>query len=571
LKMRGGVVVPEGCRDRSRGYFGRREEDDPQHRSGRKLLCELCGFPNHLTLDCKRELYWNSGPELCATQVTRQSFFYIDENIDSKSSKDKASTAIITVVKGELSAKMIENEFQRLVSSAQWKWLAKKIEDNKYSMRFPTAKMVMDYSNFTLGVKSVDAQFSIEPWSSSLSAKANYNRHGSGTIAKIGGLVDKTMAIYEGTRFNRDYVRVKIACRNVELVPPSAECTLGMFLYDFFFEREPGPKKQKTDPAGGQKEYETPKNTNKVNPDKGGNDKGGSCKCGGDLVRLINSAQSKINSAMNNVVFKLTSSKENDDSKKVPANDTLSQEETIPAATYDPKGDKNGNEDSYDTSEDSCDYVNEIQKVLGSDAESSKRNEDVFMARCSQLDPTESMMRSATHILKNVLPVENPLAAYANDGSKTHGEGDIDMKNLTNLVEVMKAQRLECRTSERLSKNLKTADICSFGETSKKRNLEGNNYTNSNSFSILSNDELVSRSISMGVNLDVSDYASIDILKNMENARISLINKQTLPTPIDVQTNPPLDNTDVIDLEEDPGSDFDDFILVTPRRSRKPV
>lgn len=146
----------------------------------RKLFCELCGFANHVTLDCKREPYWNSGPELCATQVTRQSFFYIDENIDSKSSKDKASTAIITVVKGELSAKMIENEFQRLVSSAQWKWSAKKIEDNKDSMRFPTAKMVMDYSNFTLGVKSVDAQFSIEPWSSSLSAKANYNRHGSG-------------------------------------------------------------------------------------------------------------------------------------------------------------------------------------------------------------------------------------------------------------------------------------------------------------------------------------------------------------------------------------------------------
>ena len=75
-----------------------------------------------------------------------------------------------------------------------------------------------------------------------------------------------------------------------------------------------------------------------MNPDKGGNDKGGSCKYGGDLVRLINSAPSKINSAMNNVVFKLTSSKENDDSKKVPADDTLSQEETIPTATYDPKG-----------------------------------------------------------------------------------------------------------------------------------------------------------------------------------------------------------------------------------------
>jgi len=103
----------------------------------RRMFCELCGFANHGTLDCKREPFWNSGPELCATQVTRQSFFYIDENIDPKASKDKASTAIIIVVRGELSAKMIENEFQRLVSSAQWKWSARKIADNKYSMRFP--------------------------------------------------------------------------------------------------------------------------------------------------------------------------------------------------------------------------------------------------------------------------------------------------------------------------------------------------------------------------------------------------------------------------------------------------
>jgi len=85
------------------------------------------------------------------------------------------------VVRGELSAKMIENEFQRLVSSAQWKWSARKIADNKYSMRFPTAKMVMDYSNFNLGIKGVDAQFTFEPWPSYMGPKDNYNRLGSGS------------------------------------------------------------------------------------------------------------------------------------------------------------------------------------------------------------------------------------------------------------------------------------------------------------------------------------------------------------------------------------------------------
>ena len=117
------------------------------------MFCELCGYANHVTLDCKREPFWNVGPELCAAQVTKQSFFFIDENIDPKASKDKASTAIISAVKGNLTAKMIENEFKRLVSSTHWKWSARQVADNKYTMRFPTPKMLSDFSNFILGIK----------------------------------------------------------------------------------------------------------------------------------------------------------------------------------------------------------------------------------------------------------------------------------------------------------------------------------------------------------------------------------------------------------------------------------
>jgi len=225
----------------------------------RKLFCELCGFANHVTLECKREHLWNDGPELCAAQVPKQSFFYIDESIDPETSKEKASTAIITVVRGELSGKMIENEFKRLVSCAQWKWFARRVADNKYTMRFPTAKMILDYSNFNLGIKNVDAQFTIEPWSSAMGAKGQLqqsrfiikgipiDQSGLRTIAKIGGLVGKAMVIDEGTRFNNDFLMVKIACRNANLVPPSVESSLGLFLYDFYFERE-GPNEEDHDP-----------------------------------------------------------------------------------------------------------------------------------------------------------------------------------------------------------------------------------------------------------------------------------------------------------------------------------
>jgi len=104
-------------------------------------------------------------------------------------------------------------------------------------MRFPTPKMVMDYINFTLGIKNVDAQFTVEPWTSAISSKGQLqqawfrvrgipvDQRGLRTIAKIGGLVGKTMAIDEGTRFSKDFVRVKIACRNIDLVPSSAKST----------------------------------------------------------------------------------------------------------------------------------------------------------------------------------------------------------------------------------------------------------------------------------------------------------------------------------------------------------
>lgn len=58
------------------------------------------------------------------------------------------------------------------------------------------------------------------------------------TIAKVRGLVGKVMEIDEKTRFKAEFVRVKIACRDVQKVPKIAEGTLGIHLHDFIFERE---------------------------------------------------------------------------------------------------------------------------------------------------------------------------------------------------------------------------------------------------------------------------------------------------------------------------------------------
>jgi hypothetical protein len=220
----------------------------------KRNACELCGLQNHNAYGCRREPLWNLTPELCAAQVPDQSFFFIDEQIDQKVLKERASVAIITVTDGVFNAKQIEQEFRNIISNDTWRWSAKRIAENKYIMRFPSAKMVMEYSRFKLGMKGLDAQITVEPWASTIGAKGMLqqawfkvrgippDQRSLRTIAKVGGLVGKTMAVDENSRFNTEYVRMKIACREVEAIPESAEGCLGMHIYDFFFEREKNEK-----------------------------------------------------------------------------------------------------------------------------------------------------------------------------------------------------------------------------------------------------------------------------------------------------------------------------------------
>ena len=102
-------------------------------------------------------------------------------------------------------------EFQNVLCDDQWRWSARKIADNKFSMRFPNAKIIQDYSMFRLGVKNSETQMIIEPWTSSLWAKGQLqqawfkvkgipvDQRSIRTIAKVGGLVGKTMEIDENT------------------------------------------------------------------------------------------------------------------------------------------------------------------------------------------------------------------------------------------------------------------------------------------------------------------------------------------------------------------------------------
>ena len=58
-------------------------------------------------------------------------------------------------------------------------------------------------------------------------------------------------------------------------------------------------------------------------------------------------------------------------------------------------------------------------------------------------------------------------------------------------------------------------------EVAKKRNLEGNNNT-SNTFDVLSDPELILHAVKMGVDIPDTDFASIDILRELEKSRSQL-------------------------------------------------
>lgn len=110
------------------------------------------------------------------------------------------------------------------------------MSDNRYIVRFPNAKLVKDWSRCkALAMGDVNALMKVEQWSPSLGAKGMLqqawfrakdipgDQRSIRTLAKVGGLVGKVMEIDEKTRLRPNYVRMKIACRDVLRVPKKVE------------------------------------------------------------------------------------------------------------------------------------------------------------------------------------------------------------------------------------------------------------------------------------------------------------------------------------------------------------
>jgi hypothetical protein len=192
-----------------------------------------------MAYDCKICLPWNLGPELCATQVEDQSFFYIDELVDPRIAREKDSTAIISIINGQATSKQMEQEFMGLMGASTWRWTARQLSEGRIVMRFPSAQMVKEWIGFrNYPMRNVDAQLKIAPWSN-MGAKGMLqqawfrvkdiptDQRSIRTVAKVGGLVGKVLEIDEKSRLRPEFVRMRIVCRDMTKVPRKAEGTLG--------------------------------------------------------------------------------------------------------------------------------------------------------------------------------------------------------------------------------------------------------------------------------------------------------------------------------------------------------
>jgi hypothetical protein len=146
-----------------------------------------CKVAGHYTKECRK--VWQSDKDdgiyrkrdqnlsecvatLCATQVEGLAFFCIPNRPSLNHSKERVNTTIITMIKGSIIAKPLEEEFTRIMSGI-WRWTGRKVVDNKFAIRFPDVQLIRDWAMFNhVKLRIVNAKIQIDTGNISIRAKA---------------------------------------------------------------------------------------------------------------------------------------------------------------------------------------------------------------------------------------------------------------------------------------------------------------------------------------------------------------------------------------------------------------
>uniref|UniRef100_A0A0A9GD21 Uncharacterized protein n=1 Tax=Arundo donax TaxID=35708 RepID=A0A0A9GD21_ARUDO len=372
---------------------------------------------------------------------------------------------------------------------------------------------------------------------------------------------------------------MKIGCRDVSRVPASAESTWGLFFFDFFFEREILPEEKKKSAsikvgvadevqpsakkfkAGGSSHVQTENESAK------GGDNGQNTMNVGKHYIMVTPCKDdrKYGSAPAKFQGKLMANaqKSHNTQTKIPAESEGNQKGKEQSPEVESWGD--------DSEDDDYDLLVDNTFQGGESAKGGNSNETVGLMSCSNVghhtqaifDNIKLLMgkeKSSVQITE-VIDLEDP-----NKAVKTKDDTKIDEVQETIARETR-------RRSEIIQKEMMAAD-----EEKKKQNLkrkfEGNNLNTANSFSILNQDEIMFRAKSMGIIVDDDIFAKIDMLQDLESARIALAQKQEL---IDRKAcNEPLGESEVADIPNlalenivSEASETEEFILVESKKKKR--
>jgi hypothetical protein len=153
------------------------------------IICFRCKEPGHMAHECK--LRWTNNKRgllhmdhgvaeddlskciayLCATQSPSQAFFAIPDRPSKSNARERVNTAIITVLKGSVTTKHIEDEVH-WISPSTWRWTSRRIADNIFTVRFPTTQLIKECECFNpISMRMVKAKIQVEPWNGSIGAK----------------------------------------------------------------------------------------------------------------------------------------------------------------------------------------------------------------------------------------------------------------------------------------------------------------------------------------------------------------------------------------------------------------
>jgi hypothetical protein len=107
----------------------------------RPVICSKCKREGHVARVCTDLAPWECIAPFYGLAAPELGFHVIQDEEMGESSKESSNFALITTRDGSVSAKQVEGEFRAQAGpSSTWRWYAKKLAENKFQMKFPTAK-----------------------------------------------------------------------------------------------------------------------------------------------------------------------------------------------------------------------------------------------------------------------------------------------------------------------------------------------------------------------------------------------------------------------------------------------